>query len=80
MNPLTELAQGPSPILDRDQVEHLFGPITQVCHYVLHGVAFRAGYCNCLVFIDENFIDQIDGQYGKVQIDGQLDKYLFSVS
>ena len=30
MNPLTELAKGPSPILDSDQVEHLFGPIAQV--------------------------------------------------
>ena len=30
MNPLTELAWAPSPILDSDRVEHLFGPITQV--------------------------------------------------
>ena len=42
MNPLTELAQGPSPILDSDQVEHLFGPITQVArHCHIH-------VCNCL--------------------------------
>ena len=55
MNPLTELAKGPSPILDSDQVEHLFGPITQVrvmytttlCmsdvrHYTVYGVMYRA--------------------------------------
>ena len=33
MNPLTELAQGPNPILDSDQVEHLFGLITQVLRH-----------------------------------------------
>ena len=41
MNPLTELAKGPSPILDSDQVEHLFGPIAQV-HYTVYGVMYRA--------------------------------------
>ena len=40
MMPLTELAQGPIPILDSDQVEHLFGPITQVlCHHELFYMA-----------------------------------------
>ena len=44
MNPLTELAKGPSPILDSDQVEHLFGPVAQVGmhHHIVHGVVCKA--------------------------------------
>lgn len=42
MKPQTELAQGPSPVLDHNQVEHLVSPISQVMihclMYHLHNV------------------------------------------